>query len=103
MTLFILTSQFETAQDGHTPTLNDNWASLLPVAQLVYNKSRHSATGIAPAEALMGFIPESRLDVAEEAENAVDRVKRLDDARRTLTEHLQGNHERVHGKSSANP
>ncbi|KAJ9247004.1 hypothetical protein DTO195F2_9241 [Paecilomyces variotii] len=96
------------AQDGHTPTLNDNWASLLPVAQLVYNKSRHSATGIAPAEALMGFIPESRLDVAEdtqmgEAENAVDRVKRLDDARRTLTEHLQGNHERVHGKSSANP
>lgn len=78
------------------------------MAQLVYDKSRHSATGIAPAEALMGFIPELRLDVAEdtqmgEAENAVDRVKRLDDARRTLTEHLQVNHARVHGKSSANP
>ena len=59
--------------------LQDDWVEWLPMAQFCYNSSTHSATKVPPAQALMGFIPQSRIDVdidplKRSAPKAEDRV-----------------------------
>jgi hypothetical protein len=67
----------------------DDWARWLPLAQFTYNNTKHSSTGVAPSEALMGFRGDMRVDVEAElpesyAPKAEEHAKRLEDVRRTL-------------------
>lgn len=41
----------------------DDWACWLPLAQLCYNSSPHSSTGITPSQALMNFNPDLKINV----------------------------------------
>lgn len=41
----------------------DDWAHWLPLAQLCYNTSPHSSTGITPNQALMDFNPDLKINV----------------------------------------
>lgn len=61
----------------------DDWAKWLPMAEFVYNNSAHSATGVPPAEALMGYVPRGPHDSSPEGfpphnvPTARDRVQHL--------------------------
>jgi hypothetical protein len=48
----------------------DDWTRWLPIAQYTYNHSTHSSTGVSPAEALMGFRGDLRVDVDVEMEQS---------------------------------
>ena len=43
----------------YTTHAQDNWASLLPLAQFVHNSWLNVTTGLSPFELLIGFIPSS--------------------------------------------
>ena len=72
----------------------DDWTRWLPLAQYTYNHSKHSSTGVSPAEALMGFRGNLEIDI--DAENSPSNVpeaqlqaERLKIIRATLEETLQ--------------
>lgn len=72
----------------------DNWVGLLATAQFAYNNSVHDSTKTTPFYAVYGKHPlltpppeDSRLE--GEMPDAVDRVKRMHDAREALTQHLR--------------
>lgn len=52
----------------------NDWARWIPLAQFSYNSTRHSVTGVAPAESLMGFRPTLRVDVDREPKIGKDRT-----------------------------
>jgi hypothetical protein len=79
-----------------------NWAKLLPSAEFAYNNSRNSSTKITPFQALYGYDPELRIDLASaedsakkgEAPAAYDRIQRLTELRQHLRDHLLQSQER---------
>ena len=71
----------------------DDWARWLPMAQYVYNHSKHATIGTSPAEALMGFRGDMAIDVAEEypegsAPDALQRAEGMGIRRQNLRETL---------------
>lgn len=71
----------------------DDWARWLPMAQYVYNHSKHATIGTSPAEALMGFRGDMAIDVAEEypegsAPDAQQRAEEMGVRRQHLRETL---------------
>jgi hypothetical protein len=68
----------------------DNWARWLPLAQFVYNHTRHSVTRTSPAEALMGFRRDLAIDVSEELPegSAPDALRRAEEMKERR-QHLQ--------------
>lgn len=88
----------------------DDWARWIPMAQHVYNNSKHSVTGMTPMEALMGFRGQIRINVEDQppsenefdedpdtdthraskrAKNAMERVKAMQEQRAELQGLLQ--------------
>lgn len=72
----------------------NDWASLLPMAEFAYNNSRHSSTGKTPFEIVFGRnarLPLAPEDVRLEGEvpAAMDRAERMRSARTSLEEHLR--------------
>ena len=74
-------------------TSQDNWPSLLKLAQFAYNNLVHKSTKTTPFYAVYGKHPlisepprDSRLE--GEVPDAVARVKRMHSERTTLKEHL---------------
>ena len=65
----------------------DNWASLLTLAEFAYNASLYSSTGKAPFEVVYGSIPRSDMLTAEEPER-YSAVNRTTTEAEQLTEHL---------------
>jgi len=72
----------------------DNWVSLLPMAEFAYNNSRHASTAVSPFYAVHGRnanfpgAPEDgRLE--REVPSAIERVERMRSAREQLEEHLR--------------
>jgi hypothetical protein len=93
-----LSTAYHPQTDGQTERLNqtleqylrfyvnyqqNNWVELLPVAQLAYNSTATSTTGISPFYANFGFNPASALEprhlegLAERATVTVDKLKNL--------------------------
>jgi transposase InsO family protein len=71
----------------------DDWTRWLPMAQFVYNHTKHATIGTSPAEALMGFRGDMAIDVAEEypegsAPDAQRRAEEMDVKRQQLREML---------------
>ena len=71
----------------------DDWTRWLPLAQYTYNHSTHSSTGVSPAEALMGFRGDLRVDVDTEIEQggapeALQHAQRLEEIRGILKDTL---------------
>lgn len=72
----------------------DDWARWLPLAQMVYNNSTHSAHATTPAYALMGIRPDLRLSVQtqeqeQEAGDVATRVNEMVVMREQLRTRLQ--------------
>ncbi|EDN09133.1 predicted protein [Histoplasma mississippiense (nom. inval.)] len=71
----------------------DDWARWLPLAQFVYNTSQHASTGMAPAEALMGYRPDLKINVSKPPQpvaiHAASRAKHIEETRHKLIENLQ--------------
>jgi hypothetical protein len=90
-----------------TTASQDDWVSLLPIAQFAYNNSVHDSTKTTPFYAVYGKHPILTMppvDSRQEGEvpSAIDRVKRIHAARKSLTEHLKAAQEyqrRYHNKS----
>ncbi|EDN02416.1 hypothetical protein HCAG_00280 [Histoplasma mississippiense (nom. inval.)] len=71
----------------------DDWARWLPLAQFVYNTSQHASTGMAPAEALMGYRPDLKINVSKPPQpvaiHAASHAKHIEETRHKLIENLQ--------------
>lgn len=72
----------------------DNWASLLPLAQYAYNNSIHSTTGISPFFALYGYHPTINFEIEDDLSKkgvptAEERAKSLHSTREQLEKHWQ--------------
>src|SRR5438477_10644174 len=78
---------FHPQTDGQTECLNqtlkqylrcyvdqeqDNWVSLLPLAQFAYNSAENSTTKMLPFYTNYGYNPEPYRDVIEKAETSLD-------------------------------
>ena len=78
---------------SYTTSLQDDWVSLLPLAQFTYNNSIHSTIQTSPFEALKGFQPRMPdASVADappkgEAPEAAERIKQLQLEREALALH----------------
>jgi hypothetical protein len=103
-----LSTAFHPQSDGQTERQNqmvehflrcytnfeqDDWGQWLPLAQFTYNNSKHSSTGVSPAEALMGFRGDLRIDIEAEpqignAPRAIEHVERLKEIREMLEDSL---------------
>ena len=44
----------------------DDWVSLLPIAEFAYNNSTHASTRLTPFYSLMGYHPRSPFEVGDE-------------------------------------
>lgn len=107
-----LSTAFHPQTDGQTERQNQNlehylrtycstaqadWARLLPLAQFTYNVSTHSATGLSPAQALMGIDPRMPTDPPplrnQRVPGATERVQSLLRERKAMEKRLQ----RAHG------
>lgn len=102
-----LSTAFHPQSDGQTERQNqtlehylrcfinfkqDNWASLLALAQFVYNCAKHASTNISPFESLMGYNPDFLWQLDNEDADipaARDRVQKLWDNRAKLEQSLQ--------------
>jgi hypothetical protein len=101
-----LSSAFHPETDGSTEILNqsleqylrifcsyqqDDWGSLLPLAEFSYNNSVNSVTGFSPFFALYGFHPrcDFKNSLAIEVPAAEDRLNCLVDARSQLIRNLE--------------
>ena len=72
----------------------DDWATLLPIAEFAYRQSYHSTIGCSPFNAMYGYDPVLELrpeDEASEGEvpTAKERIKEIDLARQELTKRWQ--------------
>ena len=109
-----LSTAFHPQSDGQTERQNqtletylrifvndeqDNWASLLPLAEFAYNNSVHSATGLAPFSIVYGWQPRvswehPTLDEAIKESKSLkirglqERLRRFESARNTITKRL---------------
>ncbi|RYE19782.1 MAG: hypothetical protein EOP45_12080 [Sphingobacteriaceae bacterium] len=101
-----LSTAFHPQSDGQTERVNqiveqyirvygnyqqNNWKSLLPLAQFTYNNSQHSSIGTTPFYANYGYHPEThfttdRLSMVPRAE---DRIKHLHETQEYLKINLQ--------------
>ena len=75
------------------------WARLLPTAQFACNNAKSATTGLSPNEALMGYHPEFRLRVGDDAleggvPDAKARVEKLEQLRQRLRKNWQAAAER---------
>jgi len=75
-------------------TRQSDWASLLPMAEYVYNSSKHSTTGVSPMMALYGYQPDITPGVEDVADkgkvqSVLERIEKLNDDRETLRLHWQ--------------
>jgi len=74
-----------------------DWPRWIPLAQNVYNNSRHSVTGQSPMETLMGFQGDLRIDVPKDAPSspkdweprAINRIEELRTKRANIRERLE--------------
>jgi hypothetical protein len=70
----------------------DDWVRWLPMAQFAYNQATHSASGVSPFQALLGFKPDLRASVEELPQehhrDAVSRIQDIQKMRRFLHEKL---------------
>ena len=78
----------------YTNWRQNDWVSRLPLAEFSYNNSKHSTTGMSPFRALYGYDPEINAvseDGAKkgEARDAMDRIKEMQEDRKTLEEHYR--------------
>jgi len=103
-----LSTAFHPQTDGQTERMNqileqylrayanyrqDDWIFHLPVAEFTYNNSKQSSTGMSPFYALYGYHPQPLQDDDWSCDlpniAAEERVRTLDDIRRSLEENLQ--------------
>lgn len=73
----------------------DNWASLLPLADFAYNTAQHSSTGKAPFQVIYGTIPQSDMLTAEEVAK-YSAISGTTTEAEQLTENLRSTRAEVH-------
>jgi len=72
----------------------DDWVTMLPIAEFTYNNSVHSSTGVSPFYALYGYHPELTWDVDDdmkkgEAPAARERAIQINRVREQLLKRLE--------------
>src|SRR5258708_33282728 len=55
---------------GYTNYQQDNWATLLPMAEFAYNNAMNATTGVSPFFTNKGYHPEITLDLQAETSSA---------------------------------
>ena len=73
----------------------DDWATLLPIAEFAYRQSKHSTIGCSPFKACYGYDPVLELRHEDEATEgevpaAKERIKEIDSIRQDLIKRWQG-------------
>jgi transposase InsO family protein len=99
-----LSTAFHPQTDGQTERMNQvlehylrcfidsqqaNWAQLLRIAQFACNNARNATTKVSPAQALLGFQPEFRIDIEDdvpggEVPEARSRIQKLEQLREEM-------------------
>ena len=62
----------------------NNWAKLLPIAEMTYNAHKHSATKKTPFELLYGYVPSwpTDLKIGDKIPTAEERIESIKEARK---------------------
>ena len=87
----------------------DNWVSLLPMAQFAYNSSIHSMTGVSPFLATYGYEPKAYKTPADfttwvpTAEERVDKIKRIHDSLKDDALFIQEMMKKYYDKKRSHP
>ena len=68
---------------AYTNKMQDNWSTILPLADLTHNSKIHSATKRAPMELLFGYLPEwpGHVKIGDRLPAASDRIEAMNQAR----------------------
>jgi hypothetical protein len=92
-----------------TNYLQDNWVSLLPIAQFTYNTNKNASTNMSPFQANYGFVPTIRFEekslttYANAAKRDIEELRtihnqlRMDISKATTTQAFHANKHRSRG------